>query len=70
MINSQWFSFSLPLFWIRRIPVRLFTCFNRQSHELSTWGVGVLYINGHHLVYVGDVGVTIFFVRVLNWSKP
>ena len=76
MISTRWFGLSAPLWWIpfpwkqsRRIPLRLFTCFNRQSHELNNWGVGLLSIDGCHLFYVGKSGIRILFVKVAKWGQ-
>lgn len=78
-MTLRWFSLSTPLWYMpwpwrlsplvwKQIPIRLFTCFNRQSHELSTWGIGVLFIGPCHMFYVGDAGVRLFWIKVIRWQ--
>jgi hypothetical protein len=66
-----WFSLSAPTWWLpwgaRRIPVKLWTCFRRAP--MNVWGIGILFVGNHHLMYVGDAGLTIVWHRVFSARK-
>ena len=68
----DWFNASAPMWlmpvkWRRWVSsVRLWNLHNRRSSEGWWWGIGVLQIGRRHLLYLGDRGVCVAFVWLLD----
>lgn len=72
--TPRWFNIGSGAWKIRRgrdliAHVWLWDCFNRRCADGDHyWGVGLLNINGRHLLYIGHEHADVLFARV--WRAP
>lgn len=60
-------AFKSVYFMGRRLfGVKLINCFHRDYGDRVNFGFGILQINTRHLFFIGNDGVSIFFIPKLN----
>lgn len=72
-MNLRWFNISAPYWLIGPVRLRLWNLFNRRAQDGHYWGLGLLQINGRHLLYIGHSGVGLFFLgmpaQFMSWHE-
>lgn len=61
-MSYDWFNLSAPVWHLAGRRVRLWNLFNRNATDYHWWGVGLLQINGRHLLYLSSGGFYAFFI--------
>lgn len=57
---------SVRVFGRRLFGVKLINCFYRDYGESVNFGFGLIQINMRHLIFIGNDGVSLFFIPKLN----
>lgn len=65
--SFRWCNVGGPVIWctcsnLKRIRIKLWNAFNRETLDDHYWGYGLLQIGSRHLFFVGHSGVSILFI--------